>query len=184
MNKLFNNERGFTLIEALAVLVISSIIFIFATSLIVQAMNNQERITAEAQLRDEADIMMSKLMKRIFSLKESDIKSVACDTSVIANSKPFECSTTFNTYILLQDDTKFGFEGTKVIATQGTDEYEMNTKHIELLPTYSITAKVSPYTKSGKSGYATSIIVKFEVENTAKEISKSFENEIIIIDDK
>ena len=68
-----NNNRGLTLIELLVVIVLSSLVIIAATSLYIQAVKNNERIFQEASIRDEADYLMSLLVKEFYTLNKSAV---------------------------------------------------------------------------------------------------------------
>ena len=206
MNKYLFNERGFTLVEMLAVIIIASFIMIFSTSLIVQAMKNQERITSESQLRDEADVWMAQLHKAIFTLKESAISKVecgtvdgstvtvvSCATEAISNSPEVQAakqamescalksSCTQYALIYLKDGKKIGFEGEKLLLKDET--IAITNKNIKLAPYYTMEKKERSYTKSGKTGSAVSIVISFQLSNTTKNMEKSFQNEVITVDD-
>lgn len=73
LNKLLNNQKGLTLIELLASIVIMAIISIFTFSLIAKAIENNRVIQQEATLRDEADIIVSKFIKTLYSTKQGYI---------------------------------------------------------------------------------------------------------------
>lgn len=211
MNKRIGDEKGLTLIEVLAVIVISSIMLIFASSLIVQAMKNQERITSEAQLRDEADIMMAKLMKDIFTLKESEIAKVECGTMTNTLVTTVSCITETDNLsvddlakvtaakqamttcsqqigcsqyalVYLKNNKKIGFQGDTIFTK--VEQYTLANKNIKLLPYYTLEIKQIPYEKSEKIGKSTSIIVAFQLSNEMKTIAESFCNEIMIVDDQ
>lgn len=211
MNKALN-EKGLTLVEILAVIVISSIIMIFAGSLIVQSMKNQERITAEAQLRDEADIVMAKLMKAIFTLKESEIDRVECGTVTtgsaavpvscitesdtlspehvaevnVAKQAMTNCSQTVNcspyAFVYLNDGKKIGFQGDMIFTKN--EQFKISNKNIRLTPYYTVEMKEFEYKKTGKIGKAISITVAFQLSNEVKKIVQSFQNEIVTVDDQ
>ncbi|MDI7741499.1 prepilin-type N-terminal cleavage/methylation domain-containing protein [Lysinibacillus fusiformis] len=74
-----NNEYGLTLVELLVVLVISIITSLFATGIIVNALNNNNKIVQDTQVRNEADYLMSYLIKEIYTLPESQITEVITD---------------------------------------------------------------------------------------------------------
>lgn len=68
-----NNQRGLTLVELLAAIVIFSIIAIFATSILLNSIKTYAKINSDAILRDEADIIMANLIKSIYTSKDSEI---------------------------------------------------------------------------------------------------------------
>ena len=72
LNK-YTNQKGMTLVELLAVVVIFSIISIFLFNLVTKAMENTNNISLETQLRDEADIIVSQFIKKLYSIQQEDI---------------------------------------------------------------------------------------------------------------
>lgn len=211
MNRAGLNQKGLTLVEVLAVVVISSIIIIFSGTLIVQSMKNQERITAEVQLRDEADIIMAKLMKDLFTLKESEIERVECGTvtngsaailvscitetpsltaedlmKVEASKQAMTtCSQRENcvqyALVYLNDTKKIGFQGDTIFTR--SEQFKIGNNKIKISPYYTMEMKEFDYDKSGKKGKSTSILVAFQLSNEAKKIEQSFQNEVITVDD-
>lgn len=80
MNKLVkfvNNNKGITLVELLATLVIVSIIGTLTYSVLFQGYSNYQRIQVESELRDEADLIMSSFIKEVFLLKNSEVAAVS-----------------------------------------------------------------------------------------------------------
>lgn len=73
LNKWLKNERGLTLVEMLAVVVLITGISIFLFNIIIKAMENSENISIETGLRDEADIIVSKFIKEMYSIHQKDI---------------------------------------------------------------------------------------------------------------
>lgn len=73
LNKWLKNERGLTLVEMLAVVVLITAISIFLFNIIIKAMENSENISIETELRDEADIIVSKFIKEMYSVHQKDI---------------------------------------------------------------------------------------------------------------
>lgn len=71
-----------TLLELLATLVLVSIIGTLSYSILFQGYSNYQRIQAESELRDEADLIMSSLIKDLFSAKKSEISTVdSCNSN-------------------------------------------------------------------------------------------------------
>lgn len=73
LNKLLKNQKGLTLIELLASVVLISLISIFIFSIVGKAIENNRVIQHETMLRDEADIIVSKFIKTLYSTKQSHI---------------------------------------------------------------------------------------------------------------
>lgn len=71
-----NNERGLTLVELLATIVIFSIVAILVTSITVQSLANNEKIKQEIALRNEAELILAHAIKGIYTTLESDIVNV------------------------------------------------------------------------------------------------------------
>lgn len=70
-NKL--NEKGLTLIELLVVIVMTSIVAVFVTAIVVTTIRNYMNISNENTLRDEADLLLSQVYKKVYTVKESQI---------------------------------------------------------------------------------------------------------------
>lgn len=71
MNKL-KSQKGLTLVELLVSIVLISVIVTFTTSMIINTINNYNRIKANAILRDEADLIVSQLTKIFYTTKDSE----------------------------------------------------------------------------------------------------------------
>lgn len=69
-----HNEKGMTLIELLATVVITTIIAMLAFSLLINGLNATKTIQKEITLRDEADYLMAALVKQLYTTKESKIE--------------------------------------------------------------------------------------------------------------
>lgn len=82
--RILQNENGLTLVEVLAVLVISSIVSILVINIMVTGLNMQKKITIDAQLREEADNYMLSLTNMFYTLKESTV----CDGDLKTSSDP------------------------------------------------------------------------------------------------
>lgn len=73
MNRQLNNESGLTLVELLAVFVVLAIFSTIAYAVFIQGIKAYDRTKVEADLRDEADIIMAELITDMYTLKDSDI---------------------------------------------------------------------------------------------------------------
>ena len=71
MSKL--NNKGLTLIELLAVVVISSIFMVFISHLYISGLTKTKEIQAESALRDDADLIISSFIKEVYSVKQNQI---------------------------------------------------------------------------------------------------------------
>ncbi|APH04214.1 PulJ/GspJ family protein [Bacillus weihaiensis] len=75
--KKLNNEQGVSLLEVMATVVISSIILVVFYNVFTMGVKTYERVGVEMQLRDEADYIVSAIMKELY---ETPINSVReCD---------------------------------------------------------------------------------------------------------
>ena len=90
------NQAGVTLIELLATLVLVAIISVILFSLIGNAIENNRNIQQDNMLRDEADIMMSKVIKAIYATNQTAIihNTTENEESHIVTTTPTSCSTT------------------------------------------------------------------------------------------
>lgn len=203
--KLLLNNRGITIVEALAVITISSIVIVLSTSIIVQTFKNQKNISIESQLRDEADVISSSLMKDLFTLKESEIDHVACgirqggvDTDLSCKTltsdlsgedltqanntkqKMLQCQNTTGctpyALIYLTNGSKIGFEGDTVYTR--VSSYKIATKNVKLSPYYTI-ERVMRNSSSNQYSY----IYSFTLNHTNKNKDVTFTNEIMSIND-
>ncbi|WP_026906453.1 PulJ/GspJ family protein [Paucisalibacillus globulus] len=93
-----DNERGETLVELLAAIVLTSIIGVIGYSLLISGFSTYDRVKDESALRDEADLIIASLINELYPLKNSEIK----------NSYLPENGTD-NYYFVLENDEKIGF---------------------------------------------------------------------------
>ena len=73
LNKILNNNKGITLLEVLATLVITSIIGIITMNVFIKGSESAKNINIDSQLRDEADLIMSKFIKTIYTTNQNTI---------------------------------------------------------------------------------------------------------------
>lgn len=169
MNKQHQNEHGLTLVELLAVLVLSVIIITFSTSLILKALHHYELTSTETMLRDEADLIISKMTKDIFSLQESLIIEVKNETTADSTQS----------YIIVKEDGsepsyKIGFQDDTILTKEGNLTVE--NKDISL---HNDTQK-SSITKVADGEYKIHLVLTHEGKNKTME----FENIINTIQDQ
>ncbi len=120
MNKKLTSERGITLPELLAVFVILGFLSIVIISFLINGFKQQARLQIEAELRDEADIIMAELISDIYTLKKSDLKE-----------EHFPQSGTNNYYFELLDGEKVGFIDGEIQLKSG-DSVSLTTNKIVL----------------------------------------------------
>ncbi len=73
MSKWIKNESGLTLIEILAATILTALIAIFAFSILMKGIQHYNTISTDTAFRDEADLLMSSLLKELYTTKESRI---------------------------------------------------------------------------------------------------------------
>lgn len=95
--KILTNNKGITLVEVLAVLVLTAIIGVLLYTVLLSFLKAEKDVTTDAILRDEADYYMSSFINYIYTLKESNL----CG-SLITSSNP---STDSSSYIKTKDAT-------------------------------------------------------------------------------
>ena len=85
MNRWIKNERGLTLIELLAATALTAIIAIFAFSILMKGIQHYNTISTDTAFRDEADLLMSSLLKDLYTTKESQITKTNFPEQNISN---------------------------------------------------------------------------------------------------
>lgn len=73
MSKNIGNQKGLTLVELLATMVLTAIVSILVFSLATKVIENTKVISQETILRDEADLIVSKFIKTLYSTRQDHI---------------------------------------------------------------------------------------------------------------
>ena len=73
LNKIFKNSQGITLVEVLASITLFTIISVLAVNIFVKASETANNIQTDTELRDEADVIMSRFIKIIYSTNQNTI---------------------------------------------------------------------------------------------------------------
>ncbi len=107
----FKNERGMSLIELLATVALAGIVAALIFSVMSTSLRTTERISAESELRDEADLIMSNFIESLYKTKQSEISRHVTAAS--------------SSYILLKNNQKIGFDRQDVLVTRP------NTNHLD-----------------------------------------------------
>src|SRR5690625_3854869 len=68
-----SDEAGLSLVELLAALTIASIIGVIAYSILFGGFKTYDRVKIQAELRDEADVIMAELISNLFTIKSSEV---------------------------------------------------------------------------------------------------------------
>lgn len=162
MKQFLHNENGLTLIELLAATVITIFISIFAFTVLVQGINNYNRISTDTALRDEADYLMASLVAELYTTKETQITELSLPQA-----------NTNNYYLMIKKPNtpkKTGFEnGNLLIQNQ-----------VISLQNRSITISNESYIEKIEDGLY-KINLTLQLKNNKK---ITFENEITTINDK
>lgn len=116
--KVLKNERGLSLVELLAALAITVVIGLIAYGILFNGFKTYERVRIEADLRDEADLIMAELLSDLFVLKTSE--------TVQPSSIPSSIK-----YIKLTDGGKLGFDDGRVHLKDGS-EYTIQNDSIKI----------------------------------------------------
>lgn len=180
------NNKGLTLIELLAVIILMSFVSIFVFSLIVQSNETTREVQIESNFRDEADLIVSKLIKTLYETKQTHIienqSGVGYSYLNITND-PSKCKRDENTGKWAIDATcrntfeKVGFETvgniTKLILK--SENYEISNKNITILKDSKING--DPITANS---YEIVLKLEYMSERGKKETTKTMEFKNII----
>lgn len=166
---IFKQQRGMSLIELLAVLVIFSFIMFLVTPLIVKSMDHYGNIKNDTVLRDEADLILASLFKTLYTTKESEIQT-------LTQVNPDNTNPSFD-YFTLKNGSIIGFKDGQFVAA-GTTLSNSNP-NVELITEKHNTTDYSKITKINDHTYRITLVLK----NKNKNKTHIFENDITTIDD-
>lgn len=158
---LLKNNKGVTLVELLAVIVITSIIMVAVYAILGQGLKTYTNIVQENALREEADVIMAQLIRDLYTTKKSDIKKVTVD-----DAKHYS-------YLEFTDGTKTGFTDKGLLIRGKT--YQVNNADI------AINKEKSSLVAADNQ--ATNYIINLNLTLVGKEKNVDFKNEMTIIDD-
>lgn len=137
--KNLQNNKGLTLVEVMASIVIAVIIGLLSFTLFFKAIENYDAIELENKLRDEADLIMNLLIKNLYSAKETDFCR-SFDTNnnsylTFANSSNL-CKVPISPDNNVANLNKIGFisNQNKINLIINDELYKFSTENIELLP--------------------------------------------------
>lgn len=153
LNKILNNNKGITLLEVLATLVITSIIGIITINVFMKGSESARNINIDSQLRDEADLIMSKFIKTIYTTNQNTIvhrnfegnnSYIEVTSDLTKCSKDEEgkwkidtvCEATLKKigFITANDKTTVSFKN---------EEYNLQNQNIQILPESKISGDPS-----------------------------------------
>lgn len=161
MNKYLKNQKGLTLIELLASILITIVLSFFSYNLLVKGLDHYENIKSTTSLRDEADYLMAMLVKEIYTTKETEISTFP---DIDTNRYYFIISKSGSTY-------KTGFDN-GLLFVHGVPHSTENDK--------IIISNKSTIEKVENGLYKVNLVL----ENKQKKQEMKFENEIRTINDK
>jgi prepilin-type N-terminal cleavage/methylation domain-containing protein len=174
------NDRGFTLVELLATLVIAGIILSFVGSLMVKAVNSYDRSAAENSLRDEADIIMARIHNDVFPLTSEKVTSLttSCTDPIT------QCTT--GAWLVIDNDTskRIGYAGNEILLLDGNYTIQNpNVKIVDFKVCFIApggTVETANCHTTTTTDYPT-YVFKLTLENEKKSMTTQFTNEISII---
>lgn len=173
------NNQGVTLVELLATIIIVSIVAALTYTILFQGYSNYQRVTVEAELRDEADLIMASLVKDIFTLKKSEVQLVQSCANGMANSYLNVTKTNPVTGVKATP-YKTGLDSGKVIA-KGS-QVQTSSDNIELLST-ACTPTSPKFISQSANGAEYTITFSLKTKNSKKQLQIDFTNTVTIIDD-
>lgn len=132
LKKILSNEQGLTLIELLVSTILVAIISILAFKVLLQGIETSQSIQQETSLRDEADIIIAKFVKDLYTTKQSSIiieelnKNSNGNYLLMITNDPTKCPDIKNiSQACINTLTKTGFE----IKDGTTALYHKGIKH-------------------------------------------------------
>lgn len=139
LNNYIKNEKGLTLVELLASVILLSIISVFVFSIIIQAIDTNREVQQKTALRDEGDIIVSKFIKTLYSTKQEDIVRTNGKYIEVTND-PTKC-TKDDSGNWIEDSTcsatleKIGFEKINGVTTITfkNEKYSTTNKNVKIL---------------------------------------------------
>ena len=124
LKKVLRNEQGLTLIELLVSTMLIVIISTLAFRVLIQGIETSQTIQQETSLRDEADIIIAKFVKDLYTTKQTNIiieefnKNSNGNYLLMISSDPTKCPDIKNiTQACINTLTKSGFESKDGVTT-------------------------------------------------------------------
>lgn len=177
--KRLTNSQGVTLVELLATIIIVSIVATLTYTILFQGYSNYQRVKVEAELRDEADLIMASLIKDIFTLKKSEVQLVDSCTIDVSNAY-LNVTKTHPVTGVKAAPYKTGLDGGKVIV-KGS-QVHTSSDNIELVST-ACTPSSPKFISQSANGAEYIIKFSLKTKNSKKQLRIDFTNTVTIIDD-
>ena len=175
------NECGISLVELLAVLTLMSFISIFTITLIVQSTKTTDAIRVESSLRDEADIIVSSLIKSLYETKQAHIIQNVTDNDnsyLNVSSSPALCKRDTAGNLILDTACKNSLKPIGFVTSNGKtrlqlkdNNYEVSNNNISILKSSRIIGD-----PNNATSYTITLVLQYKTRNTLKEIQ--FVNEV------
>lgn len=177
LNHKIRNENGITLVEVLATLVIMSIIGALAYTILFQGYSNYNRVKIEADLRDEADIIMANYISDFYTMKKTETKLSNTCVNGFVNSSVLVTKSTGTLY-------KTGIINKEIIVKDQpilSSNSNVKFKPVSCTTTSNLSSISNIQSKDGVE-----FTIKFTLEKTVNGTTSQmdFKNTISIIEDK
>ncbi|EIM05625.1 hypothetical protein A1A1_14954 [Planococcus antarcticus DSM 14505] len=169
------NEKGVTLVELLATIVLVSIIAALSYTVLFQGYSNYQRIKVETELRDEADLIMASLISDLFVAKRSELQLVQACKSGLVESYVKVSKKGVPTY-----ETGFKNKQT-IVRNQPVQFYNESVKLVGSTCTGSASEVLKPNIIS-TDGVAYTVSFTLETMKRQTKFQKEFTNTIVVID--
>ncbi|WP_185960033.1 PulJ/GspJ family protein [Planococcus soli] len=175
MKSKLSNEKGITLVELLATIVLVSIIAALSYTVLFQGYSNYQRIKVETELRDEADLIMASLISDLFVAKRSELQLVqTCNNGLVES------------YVRVSKEGEpiyeTGFKNKQtIVKNQPVQFYNESVKLIGSTCTGS-SSEVLKSNITSTDGIAYTVSFILETTKRQTKFQKEFINTIVVID--
>lgn len=185
MNKFIRDNKGLTLVELLASIILISVISILIFSILTKSLETNRIIQQETMLRDEADIIVSKFVKSLYSTKQGHIYKNITDSGGNSYLEVTNCEKDADGNLVIINGCEIlpiGFKTTNGVTkayymdSNFKDEsYSVTQKNIEILQTSKIIGDPNK-----TSVYEIFLDLQVKHKRGNKEVTKkiTFKNEI------
>ncbi|MGE6412726.1 PulJ/GspJ family protein [Planococcus kocurii] len=174
-NKL-NNNKGVTLVELLATIILVSIVATLAYTVLFQGYSNYQRTKVETELRDEADLIMASLISDLFVSKKSDLKlTETCKNGIVESYVK----------VTKKDGSSYetGFKNKQIlIKNQSVQFFNQSVSLVNPTCTGS-SSEILNSNLTSIDGVAYTVSFTLEIVKKQKKIQKEFINTIVVIND-
>lgn len=185
LNNKHSHESGLTLIELLVVLALISVISTFVISLVIQSTETTREIQIQNSIRDEADLIVSKLMKSLYETNKAHIIQNQTGTGysyLNITNDPSKCERDGSGAINVNTACLNTFKKIGFVTTGGVtqlvikdEEYSVMNKNITILSDSKILGD-----PASASSYEISLKLQYKSNRNGKDFSKTIEFKNII----